>query len=214
MNYKFISRTLLTNETLKIVSLYSDMKNWNEVKKAVLEDNILQKNKIVSLSKQFSEIKTRLENLSDEILEYLNQSDLNTIKLILFLAVAKKYRLLYEFIIEVIRDKYLIFNYSIFAHDYENFLRSKFDDYPELENIKDESRLKLKRNIFKILEEAGIIDSIETRNIIKPFVPEKLVELIVKENPVLLAIFLMSDSEIATYKEKYKNENREYTKQV
>lgn len=219
MKYSFISRTLLINETLKVSSLYYEHKSWDEVKKVVLEDNLLQKNKIVSLQKQFSEIKTRLVKLSDELLDYLSQADQNSAKLILLLAVAKKYRLLYELIIEVIRDKYLIFNYIIFDHEYDNFLRSKFDNYPELEKIKDESRSKLKRNIFKILEESGLIDSIETKNIIKPFVPEKLIELTVNDNPSLLAIFLLSDSEIAMYKEKYgiksrKNENREHTKKV
>ncbi len=203
MKYTFISRTLLINETLKVASLYSKFKNWEEVKKVVLEDNILQKNKIVSLQKQFSEIKTRLEKLSNELLDYLNQVDQNSVKLIILLALSKKYRLLYEFIIEVVRDNFLIFNYTIFDHDYENFLRSKFDDYPELEEIKEVSRIKLKRNIFKILEESGLIDSMKTKNIIKPFVSEKLIELVVNDNSKLLAIFLFSDSEISMYKEKY-----------
>jgi hypothetical protein len=64
----------------------------------------------------------------------------------------------------------------------------------------------------------GIIDSTENKNIIKPFVPEELIRIIVEDNPNLLAIFLMSDSEILMYKEKYntlgKNENRKYTKEV
>ena len=78
MKYSFISRTLLINETLKVASLCSGSKSWNEVKKVVLEDNLLQKNKIVSLQKQFSEIKTRLEKLSDELLDYLNQAVLDS----------------------------------------------------------------------------------------------------------------------------------------
>lgn len=206
MKYKFISRTLLVNETLKIVSLYSDLKDWNEVKKVVLEDNLLQKNKSVTLQKQFSEIKTRLETLPNEFLEYLNNTDINTVKLILILGICLKYRLVYEFIIEVLRDKYLTFNYKIFDHDYENFIRSKFSDYPELEEIKQETRVKLKSYIFKTLEESALIDSRESKNIIKPFVSEKLIEMIVKFNPVLLAVFLMSDSEIKLYIEKYKFE--------
>lgn len=203
MKYKFISRTLLTNETLKVVSLYLDLKDWGEVKKIVLEENLLQKNKSVSMQKQFSEIKTRLELLPDNLLEYLNTSSLNTANLILLIACVKKYRLLYEFIIEVIRDKYLSFNYSVFEHDFEKLLRDKSLDYPEIDNWKQDTRVKMKRNIFKTLEEGGIIESTETKNIIKPFLPEKLIEIIAKDKPYLLAIFLMSDSEIAIYKDKY-----------
>ncbi|MFN8577956.1 MAG: DUF1819 family protein [Candidatus Sericytochromatia bacterium] len=203
MRYKFISRTLLTNETLKIVSLYLDLKDWNEVKKIVLEENLLQKNKVVSLQKQFSEIKTRVDKLTDKELEYASNFDLYSSRLVFFIGVAKKYRLLYEFLIEVLRDKFLTFNYTIFDYDYENFLRSKYDNYSELEEVKQDTRIKLKRNLFKILEEVGIIDSTENKNIIKPFVPEELIKIIVEDNPNLLAIFLMSDSEILMYKEKY-----------
>lgn len=213
MKYGFISRTLLVNETLKIASLYSASKNWDEVTKTVFEDNTLQKNKIVTLKKQFSEIKTRLQLLPEEILLYLNNTDLSTAKLILFMATAIKYRLLHELVFELLRDKYLTFNYTIFDHDYESFLRSKYENYPNLEQVKNETRIKLKSTIFKILEEAGLIDSKESKNIVKPFINNTLIELVVNYNPSLLLLFLFSEDEIKIYKEKYgvllrKDENR------
>lgn len=204
MKYKFISRTLLTNETLKIVSLYLDLKDWNNVRKIVLEENILQKNKTVSLQKQFSEIKTRLELLPENFLEVLNNSQLNIVNLILLLACVKKYRLLYEFIIEVVRDKYLSFNYNVFEHDFEKFLRDKSLDYPEIDNWKQNTRVKMKSYIFKILEEAGLLESENTNMmIVKPYIPENLVEMVVKYNPNFLSIYLISDIDIKRYKEKY-----------
>jgi len=204
MKYKFISRTLLVNETLKIVSLYSDLKDWNEVRKVVLEDNLLQKNKSVTLQKQFSEIKTRLEVLPEELLDYLKQAELNTVRLILLLASARKYRLLYEFIIEVIRDKYLSFNYTLFEHDFEKFLRDKSIDYPEIDNWKQDTRVKMKSYIFKILEEAGLVELENgNRTIVKPYLPEKLIEMVVKYKPAFLTIYLISDIDIKRYKEKY-----------
>lgn len=204
MKYIFISRTLLINETLKVASLYYESKNWDEVKKIVLEDNILQKNKTVTLQRQFSEIKTRLQNLSDDLLSYLINTDLSTARLILLLACVKKYRLLYEFIIEVIRDKHLSFEHKLFEHDFERFLRDKSINYIEIDNWKQETRVKLKSYIFKILEEAGLLELENgNRTIIKPYLPEKLIEMVVRYKPNFLTIYLLSDIDIKRYKEKY-----------
>lgn len=204
MKYSFISRTLLINETLKVAALYSESKSWDEVRKVVIEDNLLQKNKTVTLQKQFSEIKTRLQDLSDELLDYLNQADLSSARLILLLACARKYRLLHEFIIEVIRDKYLSFSYKLFEHDFEKFLRDKSIDYPEIDNWKQDTRVKMKSYIFKILEEAGLVELENgSRNIVKPYIPEKLIEMVVKYNPTFLTIYLISDIDIKRYKDKY-----------
>jgi hypothetical protein len=204
----FTTGSFMLNETQKIASLYLEYKDWKTVDQQIFDENILQKNKLATKKRQLQEIKKRLLNLSDNAIKELMDFDSGNKKMIMLLATIKTYQFILEFIVEVIRPKWIQFDDEILDSDYDRFVNEKEELHTELANLSDKTKAKIKQVLFRILAEAGLIDSVKTRRIVQPYVAENIVELIVKENPDYLKAFLFSDVDVERYKEKYHiNEN-------
>jgi len=207
-NLSFIGASLFPNESIKISKLYLELKNWPEVQKIVLEENILQKNKLSTTKREYSELKKRLENLSFPLLEYLVTATHDMVKLTLIYSICKASHIIYDFIIEVIREKYLLFDYTLLDMDYERFIRTK-EEIELLPPISDKTAKKTKNMIFKILEQGGILNDVKERQIQRPYIDEQLLKLIYKHDRYAdkyLKIFLLSDLDISNYLERFSNE--------
>jgi len=125
--------------------------------------------------------------------------------MVMLLATIKTYQFILEFIVEVIRPKWIQFDDEILDSDYDRFIYEKEELHDELEKLSDKTKAQIKQVLFRILAEAGLIDSAKTRRIVQPYVAENIVELIVKDNnnPDYLTAFLFSDVDVERYKEKY-----------
>lgn len=197
-----IAGSILFNDTLKTASLYLQLKDWQAVKNEILNENALQKKKVATRVRQSREIIKRLRNLNSPQLDLLANSDPDTSKLIILLAIAKTYRLIYEFINEVVCAKWVLFDYTLLGSDYERFVQAKYELHPELENLTDSSKAKIKQVIFRTLAEAGLLDSVKSKRIIQPYVSENLLEVVAQDNPAYLKIFLLSDTDIERHKSR------------
>lgn len=207
-NLSFIGASLFPNESLKISKLYLELKNWEEVQKTVIEENILQKNTLATTKREYRELKKRLENLSIPLLEYLVTATQDMAKLTLIYAICKASHIIYDFIVEVIREKYLLFDYTLLDMDYEKFIRTK-EEIELLSPITDKTAKKTKNMILKILEQGGLLNSVKERQIQRPYIDEQLLRLIYKHDKhadKYLKIFLLSDTEIKNYGERFSNE--------
>ena len=201
--FSYTAATLMLHETNEVMKKYLEYKDWNKVKEIVIEENIMQKQSVSSRKRVFTEIKRRIETLSNEQLEYVNESSSSDIRNFIFLTILKTYRFIFEFMIEVISKKVLMFDYKILNSDYETFFESKKYAVEQLENITEATQYKLKQVLFRILEEAMVIDNTKSKNILKPHLSGEVIELIVKDNPIYLKAFLYTDYEIEKMKERY-----------
>ncbi len=199
----FTAASLMYYETEQIARVYLEYQDWNSVEKAVVEDNILQKGTVSTRKREFAEIKKRLKNLSDEEFCFLTEATTDEIKLFTLVLCADTYRLIYEFISEVLREKYLMFDYTIYDSDYAKFIESKIASSPKLQSITEKTLAKIKQVIFKILEQSFLIDSVKTKNIQKPYISEELEELVAKKDIKLLSCYLYSNQEIKSLKDTY-----------
>jgi len=199
----FTAASLMHYETEQIARVYLEYQDWKRVQKAVVEDNILQKGTISTRKREFAEIKKRLKDLSNEEMHFLTDATTDEIKLFTLVLCAKTYRLIYEFIAEVIREKYLMFDYTIYDSDYAKFIESKIASSPKLQSVTEKTLAKIKQVIFKILEQSTLIDSVKTKNIQKPYISKELEELVAKKDSKLLACYLYSKQEIKALKEDY-----------
>jgi hypothetical protein len=193
----------MLHETDEVMKKYLEYKDWEKVKDLVVEENIMQKQSVSSRKRVFAEIKRRIESLTSQQLEYVNEANSSDIRNLIFLSILKTYRFIYEFMAEVISKKVLMFDYKILNSDYETFFESKKYAVEQLENITEATQYKLKQVLFRILEEAMIIDSTKSKNILKPHLSGEVIELIVKDNPIYLKAFLYTDYEIEKMKERY-----------
>ena len=176
------------------------------VAQAILEDreidyvNELGAGKTKTGRKMLSEFQKRIATLSKTEVEILAKGDLISQKQIAFKAVCKTYGFIRDFVIEVLREKILVFDYDITEGDYITFYRRKMDLHPEMAIRTVSTNEKIKQVTFKILEQAGIIDNIKSKKIQPQLLDFIVLKAIASDNPVWLKIFLMSDMDIAAVK--------------
>ena len=98
--------------------------------------------------------------------------------------------------IEVIRDKVLVFDYQLNESDYNSFINSKTPVHPELENFSESTRKKAKQVMYRILEQASIINNANEKTIQPQILQQDVIHAIIKEDPAWLKIYMMSDRDI------------------
>jgi hypothetical protein len=188
-------------ETEQIANLYLEHQDWGIVQQLVIDDNILQKGTVSTRKREFSEIKKRLKDLNNDELKFITECTTDELKLFCLYLCSRTYRILYEFIVEVVREKYLMFDYSILDSDYARFIESKTASSLKLQNITEITQYKIKNVIFRMLVQSGIIDSSKTKNIQKPYIPKELETIVANFSVKYLAVFLYSDTDIKNIKE-------------
>jgi hypothetical protein len=158
--------------------------------------NELGNGKAATGKRMLNEYQNRLGKLSQPLLEILVNGDLNSQKQIAFVAICKKSLFIRDFTIEVLREKFLLFDYQITESDYLSFFRRKFDLHLEMETLTDLTQKKIKQVLFKILEQVGLINNIKDK-IIQPVLIEQNVKMaIAYDNPNWIKVLLMSDLDI------------------
>lgn len=142
------------------------------------------------------EFEKRLAVLSSAQIDILIHGDLDSQKQIALLSVCKCHLFIRDFLVEVLREKVLLFDYQITEVDYITFYRRKREEQEEMNGLSDNSVSKVRQVTFKMLEQAGIIDNIKKRNIEPQLLSNKLIKAIAKENKEWLKIYFMSDLDI------------------
>ncbi|HPE86031.1 MAG TPA: DUF1819 family protein [Bacteroidales bacterium] len=146
--------------------------------------------------RKLADINKRLKNITLAQRNLLIDGDLILKRQIAFLAVCKTHLFIRDFIVEVVREKYLLFDYQITDGDYLSFFRQKAELHEHVNNLTDKTKAKIRQVLFKILEQAGLIDDVNNRNIQPQFLDPVLVKAVVDDDSALLKVFLLSDAEI------------------
>ena len=189
------------HETEQVAGLFLEHKDWKLVSEIVVDDNIMQKGTVSTRKREFAEIKKRLIDLDDEELFFMLNCTTDELKLFCLYLCTKTYRLLFEFIAETIREKYLMFDYSIYDSDYAKFIESKTASSTKLQKITDKTTYKIKQVIFRILEQSTLIDTAKNKNTQKPYISEELQTIVAQNDAKYLACYLYTNGEIETIKE-------------
>ena len=150
--------------------------------------------------REFREIRQRLELLNPDQLDILIHGDLISQKQIAFLALCKHYAFIRDFVIEVIRDKMLLFDYRINESDFNSFIKNKMNQHPEIEEFSDSTMKKAKQVMFRILEQAGIINNTKDKLIQPQLLQPNVIKVILEDDRNLLKIFMISDRDIKDLK--------------
>lgn len=186
-NMSFTSGGLLEKESRILASEYIRTKDWKIASKSIQNDNKFQYRTMVATKRIIQEIKSRFSYLNREALELIVAGFPNETQQILWLAICKKHNFIFDFVREVIKEKYLIGQFELGNYDFDAFYNRKMLEYPSLEKITDGSRYKLKQVLFKMLREVGILNN---KNFIQAVVPTQRVLRIINDlGPQYLTIF-------------------------
>jgi len=203
--FSFTGASALIAETLVIAEEYNRLKDWKAVEKSLLDNNLLNKVKQATFKREFSEIKKRLSLLTEDQLQLMIQGSLDDAKAMILLSLVKAYSFLRDFIVEVIRNKYLLFDTVVSEIDYIKFVNTKSLSHNELNAITEVTAKKVKQVIFKLLEQVGLITQAKNGSILKPILNSKVLDVIVDNDPALLNAFLFSNEEIKSLLQKLKH---------
>lgn len=142
------------------------------------------------------ELEKRLRSLTDDQLDFLLDAGLDDAKKMAFVAVCKTYQFIYEFVVEVLREKIVQLDAQISQGEYLSFFNRKCELHPELEELTQNSKDKIRQVLFRMLEEAKLIDNVRSKNIQPQFLPAEFQEALRADDPQLLRIFLMPNADI------------------
>lgn len=187
--FSFTAASLRLNDFVHVAHL----KRMNEVVDHV---NLLGAGKSATGRRMMHEYEKRLANLTPDQLYILIEGNLSAQKQIAFLAICKTYTFIREFTVEVLRDKVFLYDFELTDGDFINFLRRKQESHPELNAITDNTSYKIRQVTFKILEQAGIIDSIQNRIIQRQIIDRAVFKAITEDSKEWLKVLLISDMEI------------------
>ena len=148
-----------------LVDLYLQHRNWDTVGELVVKENLFQVTSQSSTVRQCREVRQRIQSLSLETLETFPNFNSDERKFIAFLAICKTYPLVFDFVVQVLAEKLVIYDYQLKEVDFTAFWNEKIMDYPELDNIAESTQKKIKQVLIRILSEVGLLDSTSSQRI-------------------------------------------------
>jgi len=153
----FTTAALLHQESVNLAELYLEQGDWNEVRNEVIARNLLQTRTTSSAKRICREICSRLKHLHKDELELLVEGDHQEQAYLLWVAVCRHHRFIYEFSVEVIRERFLTLSYDLGYEDFDAFFNAKMEWHEELEKVATTTRNKLRQVLFRMLREAEIL---------------------------------------------------------
>jgi hypothetical protein len=196
MSYRmsFTSGGLLVRESLVLAQAYQSLGDWKTVKEESLERNLLQSKKPSSAKRNIRELCDRLGTLTEKQFGLLLAGDNTEQVQMLWLAVAKTYRFVREFSAEVVREKFLKFDYLLSYEDFDSFFNAKAEWDNKLDGLSDSTRKKIRQVLFRMLHEADILTS--DNRIVPTLLGRDAVQAIQTDDPALFTIFPASELDI------------------
>jgi len=191
----FTAASLRLSEMVKVAKAACD-NNSTDLQVVKESGVVFSSVKTRTSDREFREVRKRLEKLTPEQISILLNGDLISQKQIAFLAVCKRYGFIRDFAIEVIRDKVLVFDFQLHESDFNSFINSKVLLHPELEEFSESTRKKAKQVMYRILEQAGIINNAVDKAILPQILQQDVINAIVRDDPAWLKIYMMPDRDI------------------
>jgi hypothetical protein len=190
----FTTGALLYRESLVIAELFAKLADWQAVRDRVLGGNLLQMRTPHAAERTYREVASRLKLLTDDQRTLLVQGSPDEQRCLLWLAMCKRYRFIYDFAVDVLHEKYLRLDLQLDPAEYDRYFARKAEWHPEMENVTPKTRDKQRQVVLKTLREAGLLDG-ELR-LIPALLSPTLVAAIAADDPQHFVLFPVSQRDI------------------
>jgi hypothetical protein len=162
----FTGANLMPLECRIIASQYAATPDWEIVQKQVLSKNLLGKARSTSAVRQTRELITRLRHLDPILINAIPEVRPLTSARLCFLSILKTYDLIKDFLLDVLCTKWAERKDTLRSADFIDFYESKAITHPELNEVADTTRKKIRQVLFYMLEQAGYIETSKSGAII------------------------------------------------
>lgn len=179
---------LMLNESIVIAQAYRSGETWACARERVLAQGTSSLPKLASQTRALREVYDRIGHLLDTERHFLSaEADRAEQQAMVWLAVCRTYRFVYEFAVEVISERYQSWRLDLGHEVFDRFLAEKAESDPDLAELSASTCAKLRQVLFRILREAGL-RSVEGR--IQPiWLSGRMKRLIEESNPADLRVF-------------------------
>lgn len=190
----FTAASLSYSESIKIAEVYLGCKDWDETKRIIEENNLLQSRTGSRTVRTYIELAQRLKLLSIEQMEFLVEGNIQEQRYLLWFTVCNRYKFIREFATEVIHEKFMSMDFELTELDYDAFFNRKADWHEELDSITNSTKNKLKQVVFRMLREAGI--TTDENMIVQALLSKRLIEVLSPDSPISYQIFPLQIADI------------------
>lgn len=154
-----VAGSLLVTESRKIARLLLEGADKDSWYRAIIVENILQKRSPSSAIRQARLIRHRLELMTPDLWKMVLESGAEVTTQALLVAAIKHSRLLADFLDQVVRHHFRVFDFQLSARDWSDFLESCGHLDANVCSWTETTRKKLGQVVFRILAESKYVDS-------------------------------------------------------
>lgn len=163
-----ISQSFWLAETREILKLKKDGTAEEEIKKKCVEEDLFNTQRESYSLRIYRDVTRRLKNIDNELIDLFLSSDISTQKLINLYLIAKNDRLLFEFLFEVYREKYIIGAKSLSKSDLNIFFNNKELQSEIVANWREKTKKQLMTMYINYMTEANLLTDKDGEKLITP----------------------------------------------
>ena len=156
-NAGLMSQSFWFVEFKKIVVLYKNGADYDEIKRQCIEENLFGAINPTREKRMCGYLLTRLRSMDDRLIELFINGDVSTQKLINLITVMNTNRLFFEFVYEVYRNKLIIGDTSIDLKDGNIFFAQKETQNDNLASWNETTKKRLRSLFLNFLIEADLV---------------------------------------------------------
>lgn len=181
-NADITAGSLLLSETKAVAGLLIDGKSFKEISSLVNKENILQKRSSASSTRIYSLIKHRLELFDKDLWSLIYYGDSDTSRLAAMIATLKNSRILADFMLFVLKEKYQLFETEVSKQSWEKFIQDCKMKNPDMPDWSEKTVKKIGDCVFRILAETGYINSTKEGVLQKVYIPADIKNFLQSHN--------------------------------
>jgi len=144
-------------ESRQVARLKLSGRNRQQIREEIKSQNLFQYATEKSLAKRINAVQKRVDTLDEMLLRFLAEQPSATAKIINLYAIMNTNKLMLDFMIEVIGEKFEQGNLVLEKRDLNEFFAAKREQQENVARWSDETVAKLKRVLPRIIFEAGIL---------------------------------------------------------
>lgn len=149
------TRNFLYQQSKIVAFLLKENKTKKQITAQIIEQNLFQQQSKERTVGYVNEIIKRLSFLNEELLQAFLDTDPATSKAILYYALLKKDRLLYEWSRELVWEKRRVLEYVLQRRETEHFIDKKREQNKKVASWRQNTQQKVTTALHQVLIEAG-----------------------------------------------------------
>ena len=157
----FISRSVWFTEFSAVISLLNEGKDWDDITKAIVEENSFQmssRNRAQDLAR---EMKLRISTLPVGFVDIFDQLSLNNQKSVNLIALMLERPLVEDFVLTVVQKEFLKGDMRLEPYEISAYLQDLPLQHPETAKWTDETLKKIQTKFHEILTYSGLAEDVK-----------------------------------------------------